>query len=243
MPRVRVVGRGRAGSAFVAGLSAAGWEVTDATAALDLVLLAVPDGAVAEVASGLEPAADVVVAHVAGSLGLDVLAPHADRASIHPLVALPAGPTGAARLTDNAWFAVASSSERADAVARSVVDALRGQLLEVDDDRRVGYHAAACMASNHLVALLGQVERVAAAAGVPLAAYLDLVRATVDNVAELGPAVALTGPAARGDWETIRRHLAVIDPSEREAYAALAVQARRLAEPDLDTGKEPPWTS
>ena len=46
----------------------------------------------------------------------------------------------------------------------------------------------------------------------PLEAYLDLVRATVDNVAELGPAAALTGPAARGDWATIERHLAALDP-------------------------------
>ena len=87
------------------------------------------------------------------------------------------------------------------------------------------------IASNHLVALLGQVERVAAAAGVPLEAYLDLVRATLDNVAELGPAAALTGPVARGDWATVDRHLAALDPSEHEAYGAMVALARRLVEP------------
>ena len=55
-------------------------------------------------------------------------------------------------------------------------------------------------------------------AGAPFEAYLSLVRGAVDNVAELGPAAALTGPAARGDELTIARHLAAIDPSERDAY-------------------------
>ena len=110
------------------------------------------------------------------------------------------------------------------------MDDLDGQAFEVADEHRAEYHAAAVIASNHLVALLGQAERVAAAAGVPLEAYLDLVRATVDNVAELGPAAALTGPAARGDWATIDHHLAVLPEDEREAYEALVRLARRLVD-------------
>ena len=88
------------------------------------------------------------------------------------------------------------------------------------------------IASNHLVALLGQAGRVAAEVGVPLDAYLDLVRGTVENVAELGPAGALTGPASRGDVATIERHLAAIPPEERDAYAALMELCRRLAQGD-----------
>jgi predicted short-subunit dehydrogenase-like oxidoreductase (DUF2520 family) len=102
----------------------------------------------------------------------------------------------------------------------------------VADGDRAAYHAAACVASNHLVALLGSAERIAATAGVPLAAYLDLVRATVENVAELGPEAALTGPAARGDWATIERHRAVLPPRERDAYEALlALIAEREPSP------------
>jgi predicted short-subunit dehydrogenase-like oxidoreductase (DUF2520 family) len=80
------------------------------------------------------------------------------------------------------------------------------------------------------VALLGQAERVAVAAGVPFDAYLDLVRATIENVAELGPRDALTGPAARGDWSTIERHLAALPPDEREAYETMVRLARRLVD-------------
>jgi predicted short-subunit dehydrogenase-like oxidoreductase (DUF2520 family) len=115
-----------------------------------------------------------------------------------------------------------------DPLAGEVVGALDGRPLTVAERDRVRYHAAACIASNHLVALLGQVERIGASTGVPLAAYLDLVRTTVENVAALGPAAALTGPVARGDEVTVARHLAALDADERPAYAAMADQARRL---------------
>jgi predicted short-subunit dehydrogenase-like oxidoreductase (DUF2520 family) len=164
------------------------------------------------------------VAHLAGSLGLDVLGSHPRRAAVHPLVAMPNAEIGAKRLASGAWFAVAG-----DAIARRVVDDLGGRWFEVADEHRAAYHAAAVIASNHLVALLGQAERVASIAGVPLAAYLDLVRVTIDNVAELGPAGALTGPAARGDWATIEAHLAAMPEDERDAYRTLVELARRLA--------------
>lgn len=238
-PSVRVVGRGRAGGSLAGALTAVGWDVEAvagraATAAegVDLVVLAVPDGAIAEVAAAVDPG-PAVIAHLAGSLGLDVLAPHERRAAVHPLVALPTPEVGAERLRDGAWFAVAG-----EPIAAEVVAALGGRAVEVDDEQRAAYHAAACIASNHLVALLGQVERVAAPVGVPLEAYLDLARATLDNVAALGPAAALTGPAARGDTATLDRHRAALDaldagaglgPEEREAYDALVVLAERLA--------------
>ena len=138
---------------------------------------------------------------------------------------MPSPQLGAARLRGGAWFAVAG-----DPLVIRVVEQLGGRWFEVDDEHRTAYHAAAAIASNHLVALLGQVQRVAAPAGVPFDAYLDLARATVENVAELGPAAALTGPAARGDWETIERHLAALPADEREAYRAMVRAARRLLE-------------
>jgi predicted short-subunit dehydrogenase-like oxidoreductase (DUF2520 family) len=231
---MRVIGPGRAGLSLSRALESAGWRVEGplgrgddlrtAAAGVDLLVLATPDRAIAEVAAAVEPEPATVVAHLAGSLGVDVLAPHARRAALHPLVAMPDPGTGARRLR-GAWFAVAG-----DPLAREVVEALGGRWFTVADDDRAAYHAAACIASNHLVALLGQVERVAAGAGVPVEAYLDLVRATVDNVAALGPAAALTGPAARGDVATIERHLAALAPDERPAYEAMAALARRLVE-------------
>ncbi|MGH9184639.1 MAG: DUF2520 domain-containing protein, partial [Acidimicrobiales bacterium] len=231
---LRVIGPGRAGRSLALALERAGWrvdgmlgrphDVSHAAEAVDLLVLAVPDAAVPDVAAQVEPVGATVVAHLAGSLGLDVLASHPRRASIHPLIAMPNPEVGAARLASGAWFAVAG-----DPLAQRVVDALGGRAIDVRDEHRAAYHAAAVIASNHLVALLAQAERVAATADVPLAAYLDLVLATVDNVADLGPARALTGPAARGDNATIERHVETLDPAERPLYLLLAEECRRLA--------------
>lgn len=232
--RVRIIGPGRAGSSLARALAdAGGWEVlpllgrgddvAGAAEDADLVVVATPDGEIAGVARAIRPRDEAVVAHLSGAAGLDVLAPHRRRASVHPLVALPTPGIGAQRLR-GAWFAVAG-----DPMAREVVDAVGGRAFAVDEADRVRYHAAAVIASNHLVALLGQVERLAESVGVPFEAYLDLVSATVDNVRELGPQAALTGPAARGDEATIRRHLEALPPDERDAYRALADAARRLA--------------
>ena len=60
------------------------------------------------------------------------------------------------------------------------------------------YHAAACIASNHLVALLGQVERLASSAGVPFDAFAPLVQSSVINAFGIGPALALTGRSLHG---------------------------------------------
>jgi predicted short-subunit dehydrogenase-like oxidoreductase (DUF2520 family) len=236
VPSVRVIGPGRAGTSMMRALTAAGWvdggsigrgdPLEHAAEGVDLLVIATPDAVISDVSGRITPVATTVVAHMAGSVGLDALAGHPRTAAIHPLVAMPNPEVGARRLVSGAWFAVAG-----DPLARRVVEELGGHAIEVADEDRASYHAAAVIASNHLVALLGQAERVAARAGVPLSAYLDLVRATVENVAELGPAEALTGPAARGDQRTIDAHRTALDPTELEAYDALVAAARRLVDP------------
>ena len=88
-------------------------------------------------------------------------------------------------------FAVAGAP-----VAREIVECLGGRVVEVADGDRAAYHAAACIAANHVVALLGQVERVAASVGLDLESFLPLTRAAVDDVAALGRARRADGPGA-----------------------------------------------
>lgn len=231
-PDARVIGAGRAGGSLATALARAGWAIdgplgrdqdpTGAARGTRILLLAVPDAAVASLAASIEPG-DAVVVHLAGSLGLDVLAGHPRVASVHPLVALPDVERGADRLV-RAWFAVSG-----DPAGAEIVAALDGRAVTVLDADRAAYHAAAAVASNHLVALLGQVERIAAPTGVPLDAFLDLARGALDDVAAVGPAAALTGPVSRGDWDTVARHVAAIPEAERPAYTLLADTARRLA--------------
>ena len=127
-----------------------------------------------------------------------------------------------------------------DPVTRAVAEDLGGDVVEVADADRAAYHAAAIVAANHLVALMGQVERVAATAGLPLEAFAGLMRAASEDAFALGPRQALTGPAARGDWATVERHRSTIagmpaHARELAAYDAMVALARRLS---LDTAAE-----
>jgi predicted short-subunit dehydrogenase-like oxidoreductase (DUF2520 family) len=253
MMKVRIVGSGRAGRSFEAALSGAGVTVElipgrSSRAALagagigqDAVLIAVPDRYVAGVAAlietGSEPGSEVepgseagggaVLLHCSGSLGLEALGPvdrHPRRGSLHPLATLPDPVIGSLRLRGGTYFAVSG-----DQIATDLVLALGGQPIVVAPEQRARYHAAACVASNHIVALLGQVQRIAAGAGLPLEAFVPLARGALDDVTMLGPAAALTGPAARGDLPTLESHRSVIDPSELAGYDAGVLLASRLA--------------
>jgi predicted short-subunit dehydrogenase-like oxidoreductase (DUF2520 family) len=219
-----------------------GDSLVDAATGVDVLVIATPDAAVAEVAAQVSPNPDAVVIHLSGSLGLDGLAPHPRRASLHPLVPLPNPEVGAARLRSGVTFAVAG-----DRAARALAEALGGQVVEVADELRASYHTAATVAANHLVALLGQVERIAATAGLPLSAFAGLIRAAAEDGLALGPGPALTGPAMRGDWATLDRHRSVLGSmpggrTELAAYDAMVGLARRLSmdTPNLEAEADSP---
>jgi predicted short-subunit dehydrogenase-like oxidoreductase (DUF2520 family) len=232
-----IVGLGRAGGSFRAALTQVGWTVVTAfdpevDRAVDFILLTVPDAAIAEVAASIPPS-DAVVAHVSGACDLDVLAPHARVGSIHPLMSLPDPDSGSRRLLDHCTFAVDG-----DRLMARLVDDLGGRAIVVPGPKRALYHATAAIASNHLTALCAQVESLAAEVGVPVDAYWTLMSTTLDNIAEVGPSAALTGPAARGDWDTIRTHLAALPTDDdRSLYLALCERAARLAGRSVDSGE------
>ncbi len=238
--RVRIVGAGRAGRSLSDALEAVDrWQVVgvlgrgelgDAAAEVDLLVLAVPDATVTEVAAAVTPSPGTVVAHLSGSLGLAPLAGHERRAVVHPLVSLPDPVIGSARLRSGAWFGLAAEG---DPLAAELVADLGGRAITVVEGDWARYHAGAAIAANHLVGLLGQVERVAGSIGVPLAAYLDLARGALENVSVLGPAAALTGPVARGDEATLARHRAALPADEVAAYDAGVELCRRLLDPNV----------
>jgi predicted short-subunit dehydrogenase-like oxidoreductase (DUF2520 family) len=232
-----LIGRGRAGGSLAAALDDLGWVLTreygrdddPASAAdnVDLCVIATPDDAIARVASQIEPGSAVVM-HLSGATGLGALHPHR-AAAMHPLVSLPNPHLGVVALR-SAWFGVGG-----DPLARELADELSGRVFPLDDADRTVYHAAAAVASNHLVALMGHVERIAEHVGVPLEAFLHLSGGSLQSVSELGAAAALTGPAARGDDATIAAHLQALAercPDELATYKQLLAEARRLADID-----------
>jgi predicted short-subunit dehydrogenase-like oxidoreductase (DUF2520 family) len=142
---------------------------------------------------------------------------------MHPLMALPSG-SESERLI-GATYCVAG-----DDLIGEVVRSLAGRVITLRDDQRTVYHAAAVVASNHLVALMGQVRNLAESIGLTLEDFLPLAELSLVDVARFGPDDALTGPASRGDMATIDAHLAALPESERSTYVALANAAFELSE-------------
>lgn len=217
---------------------------TDAAAALPadvrLVLLCVPDDAIAEVAGRLaaldHPWAQTVVGHTSGARTSAVLAPLAGRGaatvSLHPLQTFAPG-TGPA-VFDDIVVAVEGGEEAVMAgtgLARRL--GARPVVLSAADKAR--YHCAAALASNGLVALMSVVQEILGAAGVEEAAadlVAPLVEQTWANLKAGSPEGALTGPIARGDRETVSAHLDALEeetPHLVPLYAALSTEMARLA--------------
>jgi len=234
--RCAVVGAGRVGTALAAALRAAGITVDgplgrDEPVPDDVpVILCVPDAQIAAAARTLAPGR--LVGHTSGATTLAVLTDAGHEAfSIHPLMTVPAG-AGAAQL-EGAPAAVAGSTPHALRVAHALALAARMQPMDIADEHRAAYHAAASIAANMLVTLQDSAERLLATAGGDRAMLVPLVRAAVEAWAEHGAERSLTGPIARGDHETVARHreaIAARTPDLLPVFDALAAATERLAE-------------
>ena len=222
---VRVIGTGRAGSALASRLREAGLAVSAGREPLgdaELVLLAVPDGAIAEVA-GAVPIGPWI-GHVSGATSVTALAPHERRFSLHPLQTLTAD-SGAGQL-DGAWAALTYETDEAGQVARWLADQLGLRAFELADADKPLYHAGAAIASNFLVTLYRVAARLLVETNAPPEALVPLMRRVIEN------GFQLTGPIARGDWATVDAHLAAIrerTPEVEAVYRALAEATRAEA--------------
>jgi predicted short-subunit dehydrogenase-like oxidoreductase (DUF2520 family) len=191
-----------------------------------VVLLCVPDAEIAPAAAAVPVRDGRLVGHVSGATTLAPLAPH-EAFSLHPLMTVTSdAPAG---VFAGAGAAVAGSTDRAREQAEELATALGMTPIEVPDADRAAYHAAASIASNFLVTLQAAAEQLL---GHDRDVLVPLVRATVENWAELGPERALTGPIARGDEATVARQRAAVAeraPQLLATFDALAAATRDLA--------------
>lgn len=219
---VRVVGTGRAGGAIAARLAERGLPVTtgrEPLADADLILLAVPDSAIAEVAQQVP--IGPWLAHVSGATSLAALDPHTRRFSLHPLQTLTRDRS--AEQLDGAWAAVTAESEDAREAARWLAETLGLRPFDLADADKALYHAGAAMASNFLVTLHAAAARLLAESHAPAEALVPLMTRTIEN------GFVLTGPIARGDWSTVDAHLRALEeraPDLVPLYRALAEATR-----------------
>lgn len=238
--KIQVVGRGRMGAALdkalrsgAAGREGAAIPVTEMMplggrgsdgALAEVVLLAVPDAEIAHAAAYIVPGR--LVGHLSGMTTLKALEPH-EAFSLHPLLSVT-GHTSFA----GAYAAIAGTSDRALQTARDLAVQLGMTPFRVADGDRAAYHAAASIASNYLVTLEGVAERLAQTAGVPRAALVPLVEASLRNWAVGGAAAALTGPVVRGDDETVQAQRSAVAerlPEQLKLFDALTEATRKLA--------------
>jgi predicted short-subunit dehydrogenase-like oxidoreductase (DUF2520 family) len=220
---VRVVGTGRAGGAIAGRLRERGLVVQsgrDASADADLVLLAVPDAAIAEVAQRVP--IGPWVAHVSGATSLAALEPHVRRFSVHPLQTL-SNERGPEQL-DGAFAAVTAETDEATRAGFWLAKTLGLRPFPLADADKPLYHAGAAMASNFLVTLYRAAARLLEETNAPPEALVPLMNRTIEN------GFALTGPIARGDWSTVDAHLRALEeraPDLVPLYRELAEATRQ----------------
>ncbi len=205
------------------------------------LILGVPEGSLGEVDrriasedGGLEGR---VILHLSGALPSRVLEAcrlrGASVGSFHPVMTLPDPLTGARRLR-TATFAL-EGRPKAMEVMRAMAQSLSGKYFTLSARGKTLYHAAAVLASNHLVALLADSQELLLRAGADPAAakpaFQALAEGTLENVYAAGPVAAITGPVERGDVQTIRNHLQALKrwPGQLERYRAMALGALELA--------------
>ncbi|MFC4019778.1 Rossmann-like and DUF2520 domain-containing protein [Micromonospora sp. GCM10011542] len=268
---VGVVGAGRVGAVLGAALAAAGHRVVAVTggsgatrarlalllpevprrpvdvvarAAADLLLIAVPDDALAAVVADLADRGAIrpgqVVAHTSGAHGLAVLAPAtalgARPLALHPAMTFTGTPDDLTRLAGIS-YGLTAAPELRPLAARLVTD-LGGVPEWVAEGERPLYHAALAHGANHLVTLVNEAADRLRDAGVarPEKVLAPLLRAALENALRLGDD-ALTGPVSRGDAGTVERHLARLAAAAPESVPAYLALARRTADRAIAAGR------
>jgi predicted short-subunit dehydrogenase-like oxidoreductase (DUF2520 family) len=213
---VNVIGAGRVGSAISGRLAERGLEPRDEP---ELVVLCVPDSAIAEVAGSLAPGP--WVAHVSGATPLQALDPHERRFSVHPLQTFTR--TRGPEQLDGAYAAVTAETDEARELGFWLARTLGLEPFELADDARPLYHAGAAMAANYLVTLHRVAAELFRAADAPPEGLVPLMRRTIDNGFEL------TGPIERGDWDTVEAHRRAIRAARPELEPLYDVLAEATA--------------
>lgn len=256
--RIVVVGPGRAGGSLAVAARTAGHELVglygrrtssrlladhlgvrlrligEPLPEADLVVVAVRDDALPEVAATLSPLADRVrgAVHLSGVTSVRVLDPlreaGLETGSFHPLQTLPGWEAGS-RALPGAYVGITASEDWATEL-ESLARSIGCRPIRVADERKALYHAAGGVAANYVAAALCVAEYMFRAAGVDPAAARPMVEQAVANAFDLGFREALTGPISRGDLGTVRRQIEAVDRHAPAASEAFRVLTRLTAE-------------
>jgi predicted short-subunit dehydrogenase-like oxidoreductase (DUF2520 family) len=216
----------------------------EVVAAADLVLLAVPDDALAGLAAGLAKTGawrpGQIVAHTSGAHGLAVLDAARDRGALplalHPAMTFTGRPEDVQRLAGVSFGTTAPAG--LEPVASALVIEMGGEPVVIAEELRPLYHAALVVGANHLVTLVAESMDLLTRAGVDSPAQVlgPLLGAALDNTLRYGDG-ALTGPVSRGDAGTVRTHLETLGAYSPGGVPAYVAMARRTADRAIASGR------
>ncbi len=214
---VQVFARNEERGRRVAELAHTEWS-NSALADADLYLISVSDNAVEGVAKSLQLPEDAVVAHTAGCCPIEVLVPHKHRAVFYPFQTFSVG-----RKVDftKGYIFVEGATDHALQVVEKVAHALTPNVLPADTARRAVIHLSGVFACNFANAMYANAAEVLASAGLPFDIVAPVIEETAKKAVEvLNPAATQTGPARRGDTQTLDRHRKMLaeQPRKREIY-------------------------
>jgi predicted short-subunit dehydrogenase-like oxidoreductase (DUF2520 family) len=266
---VGVIGTGRVGAVLAAALDRAGHHVVavaavsaasreraarmvpaaaiqpvdEVAAVAGLLVLAVPDDALAGLVAGLANAGvtrpGTLVAHTSGAHGIDVLAPLVEEGALplalHPVMTFTGTEVDVQRL-GGAGFGVTTTAELRPAAEALVIE-MGAEPVWITEDLRATYHAGLAFGANNLVTLVAEASEVLKHAGVedPARMLTPLLAAALDNALQRGDR-AMTGPVARGDAGTVAAHLRAIAEHAPEALDAYVAMSRLTAVRALQSG-------
>jgi predicted short-subunit dehydrogenase-like oxidoreductase (DUF2520 family) len=216
-----VVGRNAGKAASLANeLDCASLGLNDPLPVADATILAVSDSAIADVARGLDTGSSVLI-HTSGAGSLDLLAPHAHRAALWPIMTLSPGTP-----MDFAGIPLVIDANTAEArhVVRALATAISKQVVDLPHAKREVLHAAAAISTNLPLFLLSRAEGLLKAEAIDPSLLMPSFQAMAVKAATIGAMDALTGPARRGDIVTLRHHIARLtsDPDLRRVYVQLS---------------------
>ena len=188
----------------------------------DLVIVAVPDHSLQSVLSGIECGANTIVAHTAGSYGLDIFPYKINRHGVfYPLQTFTAG-----RKTDfkDVPVFIEASDGSAGKILESIAESLGSAVYRADAEKRRLLHVAAVFVSNFTNYMLTSGKEIAGRAGFDFEVLRPLVIETVSKALEIGPGKSQTGPALRYDLNTIEKHMDLLSfsPEYQDLYSEIS---------------------
>ena len=255
-PSITIFGEGRVGSTLIKSFIQSGYSVKSSYGSSnfpnsidemgDFIFLCVPDrkieGLAKTIGSEFQDLKGKTFVHCSGSLSSDILnsvsSNEVSFGSFHPIKAVTHGQNS----FENVWFEIEGNHSTLETL-KQIADDFNAHSFEISKEAKPLLHAAAVVSSNYLVTLLHIAVKISEEANIDaktaLQVLLPLSKSTLDNIKEKGINAALTGPIARGDTETLKKHQSVL--SSNEALSGIYNQLGKLTVPittDIDDNKK-----